>query len=231
MNKCIWCNKEIIANCSVSQLLTFKKLDPQIICEDCELKFDPIEMTKCCPNCHRKQMDQLICQDCLKWQKKYPSYFLKHDALYSYNEFGKKWMERFKFTGDVRVAKMVAEKLSKAIKRHKEVDIIIPIPISNKSFENRGFNQTEILLNIAEVPFVTILENRSIEKNQVTKNRRERLNIVQPFFIKSELKDSVRGKNVMIIDDVYTTGRTILYSVECVFSCGARKVETLSLFR
>ncbi|WP_177206305.1 MULTISPECIES: ComF family protein [Marinilactibacillus] len=167
----------------------------------------------------------------MNWQKIYPDYPFSHYALYSYDEFGKEWMERFKFTGDIRVAKMVADSLAKVISGYKAIDMIIPIPISKKSFARRGFNQTEILLKTAGVSFIQVLENKSIESNQASKNRRERLETVQPFSIKKEMKPKLCNKNVMIIDDVYTTGRTILFAVECVLAAGARNVKTLSLFR
>ncbi|SFK12651.1 competence protein ComFC [Marinilactibacillus piezotolerans] len=231
MNKCVWCKREIITNFSISQLLTFTKIEPRVVCGTCALKFDTIKLDSCCPKCHRKQLDKSICQDCMNWQKIYPDYPFSHYALYSYDEFGKEWMERFKFTGDIRVAKMVADSLAKVISGYKAIDMIIPIPISKKSFARRGFNQTEILLKTAGVSFIQVLENKSIESNQASKNRRERLETVQPFSIKKEMKPKLCNKNVMIIDDVYTTGRTILFAVECVLAAGARNVKTLSLFR
>lgn len=231
MNPCIWCNKEMIETCSITQLLSFTKLEPKVSCETCTAKFEKIELDTCCSSCYRRQLDHSICHDCLNWQEVYPEYSLCHRALYTYNEFGKEWMQRFKFTGDIRVAKMVADSLSQVISEYKKIDRIIPVPVSRKSFENRGFNQTEILLKTAKISFVSALENKSTEKNQSTKNREERLDTVQPFSVKKDMQPHISNKSVLIIDDVYTTGRTILYAVESVLNAGAKSVVTFSLFR
>lgn len=231
MNLCIGCNKEMIENCSITQLISFIKIEPKVICETCTAKFEKIELDTCCPNCYRKQLDHSICHDCLNWQEVYPEYSLCHRALYTYNEFGKEWMQRFKFTGDIRVAKMVADRLANVLSEYEKIDVIIPVPVSQKSFEKRGFNQTEILLKTAKISFLSALENKSTEKNQATKNREERLNTVQPFFVKKDKQTDINNKSVLIIDDVYTTGRTILYAMESVLNAGAKSVATFSLFR
>lgn len=231
MNPCVWCNKEIIETCSITQLLSFTKLETKVVCETCTAKFEKIEIDTCCPNCHRKQLGHSICHDCKNWQKVYPEYSLCHHALYSYNEFGKDWMQRFKFTGDIRVAKMVSDNLNQVIRKYKKIDMIIPVPVSQKSFGNRGFNQTEILLNTAKISFVSVLENKTTEKNQAMKNRQERLGTVQPFLVKKDMQPELVNKRVLIIDDVYTTGRTILYAMESVLNAGAKSVVTFSLFR
>ncbi|WP_225743299.1 ComF family protein [Marinilactibacillus sp. Marseille-P9653] len=126
---------------------------------------------------------------------------------------------------------MISEDLIKAIGNIATIDMIVPIPVSKKSFQIRGFNQTGIMLKTARIPYTNLLENTTTEKNQSKKTRQERLQSIQPFRIADQNKVSIKGKRVLVIDDVYTTGRTMIYAMECLISEGARNVQSLSVFR
>ena len=90
----------------------------------------------------------------------------------------------------------------------------------------------EIMLNYAGVKYSTLLENRSSGENQATKSRLERLAMEQPFKLKDDhAVHSIKGQRLVVVDDVYTTGRTIRYAAECLVDAGAASVQTVSLFR
>lgn len=231
MTICIWCGQQMTYSLTISDLFTFKKLKAKSACASCYSKLEKISGNPSCPCCSRLQETTEVCQDCQKWIKASKIESLNHKALYSYNAFAKEWMERYKFTGDIRVARMISEDLIKAVGRMSAIDMVVPIPVSNKSFQNRGFNQTEIMLKIAKIPYTNLLENTTTEKNQSKKNRQERLESIQPFRRAEHNKESIKGKKVLVIDDVYTTGRTMIYAMECLLSEGARQVQSLSVFR
>lgn len=66
---------------------------------------------------------------------------------------------------------------------------------------------------------------------QSSKNRQERLLLKQPFSIKKEWQGKLEGKSILLVDDVYTTGRTILYAKKLIEDSGASLVRSVSLAR
>lgn len=126
--------------------------------------------------------------------------------------------------------------------------ILIPIPLSNKRLKERGFNQAEILakeLTIcskveAPPPPVggggvnwQVLNNVLFKSIDTTpqakiKDRKMRLkNVKDCFGIKNP--ELIKGKNIIIIDDVTTTGATIAEARILLLKHGARMVIGLTL--
>jgi competence protein ComFC len=125
--------------------------------------------------------------------------------------------------------------------------ILIPIPLSPKRYKERGYNQAELickelikidnLRHSVDVKKSFILENNILLKPKETKhqaqieNRRERLrNIIGSFAIKSDKKDTegnitkIKGRNIILIDDITTTGATLNEAKKILKHFGARKV-------
>ncbi|WP_208560819.1 ComF family protein [Marinilactibacillus kalidii] len=230
MTNCLWCNQAVINPISLLDILAFKPIKEKPVCGNCYVNFEQIMTGESCPVCSRSQVTQEVCADCRRWKEIYPDMHWRHHALFKYNAFAKEWMEKYKFTGDIRIAAMVSNDLSKKISSLKKVDFIVPIPISKKSYAQRGFNQVAILLKKANISSVATLENLTVSEQQSKKNRAERLKGRQPFRLTIE-KKRLRNKSVLIVDDVYTTGRTILFAAECLAEAGVKDIQTLSLFR
>ena len=97
--------------------------------------------------------------------------------------------------------------------RFKNIDCMIPIPLSKKKQRARGYNQALVICEgIQEkLPHITILPNLLKEKSsksQTLQNRIERNNLSeQPF--KLIAPSLLKNKNVLIVDDVITTGATM----------------------
>ena len=110
--------------------------------------------------------------------------------------------------------------------------LVIPVPITHKKKSFRGYNQSEIIAkSFCNRPNKNIFKfsNKIIfKKNNTTPqarltNRKKRLeNIKGAFEIKN--KDSVKGKTIIVIDDVTTTGGTMLEMIKVLKKGGAKKV-------
>ncbi len=92
-------------------------------------------------------------------------------------------------------------------------DLIIPVPLHKKKLRRRGYNQSErIATGIAEMSGLELalyaVERTRMNESQTNKSRVERWQNVENIF-KVTKPDLVRDKNVLIIDDVITTGATI----------------------
>lgn len=112
-----------------------------------------------------------------------------------------------------------------------EAYIVIPIPLSKQRFEKRGYNQSELLAKelCRKNPLSFILETTVLYKikdteSQVSvRDREKRLqNIRGSFAIKNPEK--IRGKTVLLVDDIITTGATIEEARRVLKKAGAKIV-------
>ena len=97
--------------------------------------------------------------------------------------------------------------------KFKQIDLIIPIPISASKINSRGFNQSEVIaIGIQQVWHRPILNNvlikRSWSNSQTKKNRKARLQQLPDLFYLQK-PTSIEGKHILLVDDVLTTGATL----------------------
>lgn len=228
---CIWCAKGITVKLSLIELLSFSSMKDRSVCDECFDQFERIDQSNSCTGCARPQENKELCWDCKRWKSIYPNLQFNHQAMFSYNHFGKEWMERFKFLGDVRAAHMIASELNQKMKKYKKTHVIVPVSASKTSLAERGFNQVEVLLKTADVSYQTVFLNQVSPKKQSSKNRQQRMMTKQPFFIDEQKEDFVYNKKILLVDDVYTTGRTLFHAGDSLRDAKAKSVETFSIFR
>ena len=94
------------------------------------------------------------------------------------------------------------------------IDILLPVPLSRKRLRQRGYNQSEQLAvgisDITHLPVVTkALRRTHFHQSQTQLSRRERQENVENLF---ELRNGsmLQDKHVLLIDDICTTGATLL---------------------
>lgn len=95
----------------------------------------------------------------------------------------------------------------------RDIDVIIPLPLSDRKKRMRGYNQSEVLCdgisNVVNKPVVTKNILRAIDtETQTKKHRRERWKNVAGIFHVAD-PASLQGKHILLVDDVITTGATL----------------------
>ncbi len=114
--------------------------------------------------------------------------------------------------------------------------LILPIPITNKKKRQRGWNQCELILNaLDKFNNSRIFEIRSdilikIRENddQVGKSRIERFKNLKNCFVVNN-KEALKGRCVIIFDDIVTTGATLTEAKKTLLLAGAYKVVCIAL--
>ena len=113
------------------------------------------------------------------------------------------------------------------------IDGIVPVPLARKRLRQRGYNQSmEIANGVSEITSLPIynkvIRRNTFEGSQTNKGRWERNENVEKVF---ELIDSetVRGKHLLIVDDVVTTGATVIACAKELCKAGNVKVSVLAL--
>ena len=228
MKNCVFCGVSIQRHLSIGFIFSLRRVEDSHICEECMQKFERLSEQSTCPGCSRKQIEKTMCEDCRKWMNAYKKIPPNHRALYSYNEIAREYMSRFKFHGDVILGKVFKDILAQELKQWSKTHTIVPIPLSPQARKTRGFNQVEILLREANIPFQNCLTNTRSSEKQSSKTRIERLQAKQPFEL-LEKGIHLNEKPILIVDDVYTTGRTIYHAREMLETIG--NTTSFSLFR
>lgn len=226
MNKqCLWCEQEIDYDITLKFLLFGTSLESKTLCRNCNEKFQRINTEKACLNCGRQLNDKKTCLDCEKWQKYHQSNF-KNKALYKYNDEMKEFINSYKFTGDYRLRRMFQKDFEREL--IKTDKLVIPIPVSSETMQDRSFNQvTGLIENIKYWDVLAVNLNQKTQQSH--KNRLQRIKSDQIFIIKSSMRDEIKNKNIIIVDDIYTTGTTIRKAAKILLDNGAKSVEGLTL--
>ena len=107
-----------------------------------------------------------------------------------------------------------------------DIDVLLPVPLSRKRFRQRGYNQSEMLaIGISDIthnPIITnALQRKDFHQSQTTLNRWQRQeNVADTFQLTDD--SQLQGKHVLLIDDICTTGATLiacsnaLRAIECI---------------
>lgn len=224
--QCLLCNRQLRLKLTIRDLLLPTRIVKPLICDDCQQNFTPLTGQTACPGCSRPQEKSVLCTECNEWRSVYP-WQLTHHALYRYDDAMKEFMQRYKFAGDYRLRQIFSSEFVSAISKC-QVDMVVPIPVTEQTMRTRGFNQVEGLLG--NLPVNHLLKCRDKEKvAQSKKNRWERLASKQPFILINEA--AVRRKRILLVDDIYTTGRTLYHAANLLYQAGAATVISISLAR
>lgn len=116
-----------------------------------------------------------------------------------------------------------------------EVDLILPVPLHRKRLRWRGFNQSVLLAQqISRVyripldPFVIVRAKETPPQTELSEEER-RKNVRGAFSVAAN--EAVSGKNILLVDDVYTSGATVNECSRVLVRAGAKAVYVLTLAR
>ncbi len=141
---------------------------------------------------------------------------------------------RKEFSGISEITRYGAMIYREALYKQFSDFLCIPIPISNNRYKERGFNQADIIANefskILRIPVCNNLLARNIStKHQYTQSKSQRFKNLAGAFVANA--DIVVGKKLLLIDDVCTTGATLLEAKKVLLCAEACEVKALALAR
>lgn len=119
------------------------------------------------------------------------------------------------------------------VKRGLNCDVIIPIPLNPNRQKQRGYNQAEQLClplkDCVNIPLdTTSLIRKKDTPTQTTLSKQERReNLTDAFEVTNV--DNIRGKSILLVDDIYTTGATMEEAGGVLLKAGAKQVIALSV--
>ncbi|KGG79974.1 phosphoribosyltransferase [Caloranaerobacter azorensis H53214] len=171
------------------------------------------------------------CPDCIKFKR----YFEKVISPLEYTGLVKKVIYKYKYGRKAYMYKALGAILVQAFEESdiKDIDIIVPVPLHKSKIAYRGFNQSELLCRYISRKLNIPLDTKNFKRIKNTKlqnelNRIERVRNVRDAF---KVVDSYvfKNKNVLLVDDIYTTGATVNECSKTLLKSGANKVYVLTL--
>jgi ComF family protein len=175
-----------------------------------------------------------LCGDCIS---KKPFFSIAR-ALGTYDTILLDTIHLFKYSGRI----IIGERIGEVMAEHRydslsilDFSLIIPVPLHPKKLRERGFNQSLVLGRQIAKKFSIPLDfgtlKRSIDtKPQVNLGKSERIKNVRGAFMVQE-KERIKGKKVLLVDDVYTTGSTVNECARVLREAKASDVAVLTLAR
>lgn len=175
-----------------------------------------------------------LCASCID----HPPPFECARAALKYNETSRDLVLVFKHGDQTHVARAFVPWLEKAgAPFWGEADLLIPVPLHRWRLLRRRYNQAALIAQAlskrVNVPVdLTMLERIRATPVQGHLHAGERhKNVKKAFGLNPDKKDAVKGKTIVLIDDVYTTGATIKECTKTLRKGGAAKVYILTLTR
>lgn len=209
-------------------------------------KIQTICYPQCCLLCG-KQHKKNICPECQKEinkninviVKKYKEreiYYDKHIYFFKYEDIIRNKIIDYKFNDKSYLYKLFSEiiiKNKKVFGILKSYDIIIPVPIHKKRKKERGYNQCELITNdIAKYLELKSENNNLIKiKNTVPQSSLDKVQRIQNTknVYKVLEKDKILNKNIILFDDIYTTGNTVNECSKILKENGAKKILVFTI--
>ncbi len=205
------------------------------ICRNCTSSFTHIEApfcTICGMPFGSNDIENHPCEDCLRKKPFFDGAY----APYVYEGPILEAVLRFKYGQKTFIADALGSLLTQFVNAQftlREPFLIMPVPLHPKRLRERGFNQSLLLANrIAfglrgKVDFLSLLRIRHTIPQTTLSKKERRKNIENAFFLKSP--ESVREKNILLVDDVTTTGNTLNECAKVLTRGGAQAVFCVTL--
>ncbi|HOV89913.1 MAG TPA: ComF family protein [Syntrophorhabdaceae bacterium] len=204
----------------------------KVICSSCEGSFKKIDYRSACPVCGRLTGKRLLCGECIL-----------NDRGFSEGYYGFVYENRlrdavhtFKFNGRQEVGRYLVSLLRDIIAIISDkVDCIVPIPITEKRLNERGFNQSFIIAQevsrlTGKPVFDKVIIKAKDTKDQYSLSKKERKNNIKGAFSLKKYHQ-IEGKRVLLVDDLFTTGFTAMEASKVINKAAPQAIVFFALAR
>ena len=209
-----------------------EKFGDQPFCHVCERLMTPLseENLHICPKCGRRTSGEGLCLDC---KETLPA-FDACRALFDYLPPATGMIFRIKFRNHPMTCKILAPAFKDVWEKSGfSADAVCFIPMMRKAERKRGYNQAKLLaMAFSEITGIPMMENalEKVKNNRVQHelNKSERAQNLQGCY-KAASTEILRGKRLVLFDDVITTGATLSHAAELLKKKGVSAVYCLAV--
>ena len=201
------------------------------VCGICNKKINTYLCEKC-----EKEINKITCVGENRYDNKY---FSTHMYLFKYEGIIRNKIISYKFNDKPYLYKTFCEifvKNKKVCEFLKNYDIIISVPMYKKKKNQRGYNQSELIAketakkveNIEYRNDILIKIRNTAKQSSLNKEQRKE-NLKNAYVVNNN--EYILNKNILIFDDIYTTGSTANECAKTLIEAGAKDVGILTIAR
>ena len=186
--------------------------------------------------------ENYVCEACLKSSLRLD----RVRAAVVYKGIIKDAIPLFKYQSKLSLVKAFERLMFQTFLRHysrSQIDLIMPVPLHKKKLKERGFNQAYLLIrNLMKtyqkvyhqppqwgIDTVSLARVKKTEPQTGFDSEQRKKNLKKAFQVMD--KKAIQNKNILLIDDVFTTGATCNEAARVLLKQGAQKVDALVLAR
>ncbi|WP_147232350.1 phosphoribosyltransferase family protein [Psychromonas sp. B3M02] len=210
----------------------------QLICQYCYQAI--LTERPCCLHCgYGLPQTQNVCGECLK----HPFKFDQLVAVSGYQAPFPSLIKKLKYNHQLIYADLLGQLLATRVKQSytnqqlQQFDYLIAVPLHKAKHRARGFNQAQLIAQVllqylplnAQVVMPINRIKVTTAQEGLTRTQRN-LNLKQAFSLDSS-QLNLQDKQIVLIDDVVTTGATVNSICECLLNAGVSKVDVWCISR
>ncbi|MBT9132394.1 ComF family protein [candidate division NPL-UPA2 bacterium Unc8] len=219
-------------SCAVCHKGLEVRLGRQYLCAECLGKIRLIIKEDICSCCGKKSAIS-PCMSC----KEKKHYFKKARSAGIYDGVLKECIHLLKYNKKTYLARPLGKFLIDLACYKQDLskaELLVPVPLDKRRYRERGFNQAQLLAAVVSkeigIPISTSLHRTRNAPSQTQLSHQERLKNVKGLF-KVARNNGVINKNILLIDDVFTTGATADECARALLTAGAQGVNVLTVAR
>ena len=203
----------------------------QLLCNTCQQSLSRV-MPPICPRCGKPQMSGVICPACVSWQTNIDGI----RSPFKFDGVAREAIHQLKYKNLRAMAAPLAGLLADYfIQNLIPGQILVPVPLHPKRLKERGYNQSDLLAHeLGKLIHLPVIDNCLVRTTFVlpqakTQSVEQRRHNVKGAF--SCLKSGLEEKEILLIDDVSTSGATLDSCASAAKSGGAKTVWGLVMAR
>ena len=206
-------------------LLCYLPSKGSLICEHCNEAI--LTERQYCLHCGcGLTQTQDFCGDCLQ----HTFEFTQLHAVAGYHPPFPQLIKQLKYHHHLLYADLLGRLLAESLLQRysetqlQEIDYLIPVPLHKQKQRKRGFNQAQLIMEslIEKLPLniasTTIVRNKFTNAQEGLTRRQRAVNLKNAFSLDRNTAHHLKGKHIVLIDDVVTTGATINSLCQCLLN-------------
>ncbi|PKO02933.1 MAG: hypothetical protein CVU43_05230 [Chloroflexi bacterium HGW-Chloroflexi-5] len=202
-----------------------------VLCEDCFKLIEPLNGNLCKKCGHPIFGKSSFCEEC----RLSPPPYTQMRSWTSHTGPTRKAIHALKYKRNLVIGRILAQPLIEMIEKSGwQIDLVVPIPLSKTRMRTRGYNQAALISRYLATSLNIQHSTNCVKRvrdtsTQIDMDVNKRFtNLLDAFYANPA---TLKKRNILIVDDVITTGATMHNCAKAILNAGAEKIYCLSVAR